>query len=164
MLADMENLRQRTRREVEAASQFAIQRFCKDIVGVADVLEMALASVRLPKRSGTAASGAAGGADADAAALPDVGDAPGDSAKQLRDLVEGLGMTLDEMHRTLGKHGVSVVDPLHQKFDPNLHNALFEVPAADVEPGTIVAVQKKGYVLNQRVIRPADVGVARKSA
>ncbi|PJF17594.1 GrpE nucleotide exchange factor, coiled-coil domain-containing protein [Paramicrosporidium saccamoebae] len=132
----MENLRQRTKRDIEAASQFAIQRFCKDIVSVADVLEMALGSTK-----------------------PDT-SVPAE--KRLDDLVSGLSMTMDELHRVFGRHGLSIIDPMHQKFDPNSHNALYEVPKGDVDAGTIVAVQKKGYMLNQRVIRPADVGVSKK--
>lgn len=143
----MENLRQRTKREVEAASQFAIQRFCKDIISVADVLEMALASATAPSAS-------------------DNGSGPEKSLssprKQLEDMLAGLEMTLEELHKVFARHNVTPISPLHQRFDPNLHNALYEMPTADSEPGTIVAVQKKGYMLHQRVIRPADVGVARK--
>ena len=143
-LADMENLRQRTKREVESASIFAIQRFCKDIINIADVLEMALSSPTCQKSAKPAA------------------EEELDVAKQYRDMMGGLRMTLEELHKVFTKHGVNPIDPLHQRFDPNLHNALYEVPTAEVEPGVIVNVQKKGYLLHQRVIRPADVGVARK--
>jgi molecular chaperone GrpE len=131
----MENLRQRTKKEVEGASQFAIQRFCKDIVTVADLLEMALKSAK--ESASTNTTGGAGS------------------------LMAGLQMTLEELSKTFAKHGVTPIDPLHQKFDPSLHNALYEVPDASVAPGTIVMVQKKGYLLHHRVIRPADVGIAR---
>lgn len=137
----MENLRQRAKRDNEAASLFAIQRFSKDIISVADVLEMALASV---------------------GPSPTNSSAPHDAEKKLGDLIEGLSMTLAEVHKAFQKHGLTVIDPLHQKFNPNEHNALFEVPSVDVDPGTIVNVQKKGYMLHQRVIRPAEVGIARK--
>lgn len=129
----MENLRQRTKRDIEASSQFAIQRFAKDLIPVIDILEVALSS------KSTASS-----------------------EKQLADLMTGLGMTVSELQRALSKHGVTAVDPLNQKFDPNVHNALFEVPYGDVEPGTVVNVQKKGYMLHHRCLRPADVGVSRK--
>jgi molecular chaperone GrpE len=130
----MENLRQRTKREVEAASQFAIQRFCKDIISVADILEMALSSTNKDS----------------------------DATKQLGNLLSGLDMTLGELHKVFSKHGLSIVDPVHQKFDPNIHNAMYELPTEEFEPGTVIKVQKKGYMLNQRVIRPADVGVSKK--
>lgn len=153
----MENLRQRTKREVEAASHFAIQRFCKDIISIADVLEMALSA------SSTGGSGGPGELTNDslppAAATTSQTPSP---QRQLGDMLTGLQMTLEELHRVFGRHGVTPIVPLHQRFDPNLHNALYEVPTAEAEPGTIVAVQKKGYLLHQRVIRPADVGVARK--
>lgn len=149
----MENLRQRTKREVENASLFAIQRFSKEIVTVADVLEMALASVKHPNQP--AKTGGEGDADAMPVPTPS-------AANQLRDLIDGLNMTLVELHKVFSRYGITVIDPLHQKFDPNVHNALFEVPVAEVEPGTIVDVQKKGFLLHSRVLRPADVGVARK--
>lgn len=158
VLADMENLRQRTKREVEAASQFAIQRFCKDIVGIADILEMALLSSN-----------------------PEV---EGSNIEQSGQLRKGVQMTLEELYRVFARHGVTTIDPLHQRFDPNLHNALYEIPLSSIksttssgttqtkdgstvsptsiEPGMIVKVQKKGYLLHHRVIRPADVGVARQ--
>lgn len=149
-LADMENLRQRTKRDIEAAHQFSIQKFSKDIISVADVLEMALKSVQPSKSENEEGS----------LSTPKVES--GDTGKQLNDLLEGLSMTLVELHKAFAKHGLTVIDPMHQKFDPNSHNALFEVPRADVDPGIVVNVQKKGYMLHQRVIRPADVGVSRK--
>jgi len=156
-LADMENLRQRSKRDVESASQFAIQNFCQDLIGVLDVLEMALS---------TAGPGGKPLPTEDeeeneeiVKATPEVSS----EEKKLQDLVDGLSMTMAEMHKALARHGVTVTDPLYQKFDPNLHNALFEVPSEDVDPGTIVNVQKKGYFLNGRVIRPAYVGIARRA-
>jgi molecular chaperone GrpE len=139
-LADMEYLRQRTRREVDSAGQFAIQRFAKDIIGVADVLETALG------QSGNQTTANAVGAD--------------DSS--YKTLQQGLEMTLEELHKVLKAHGVTPIDPLHQRFDPNQHMAMYEVPAEDVEPGTVVSVQKKGYLLNGRVIRAAQVAVSKK--
>jgi molecular chaperone GrpE len=73
-----------------------------------------------------------------------------------------MEMTLEEFKKGMSKHGVSVVDPLHQKFDPNLHMALVEVERPDLEPGTVVHVEKKGYLLNGRVIRAATVAISKK--
>lgn len=148
-LADMENLRQRTKRDISVAEQFSIQKFSKDIVSVADVLEMALASVNPSSK----------GAVSDAQSTPSPG---ADAGKKLTDLLEGLSMTLEELHKVFAKHGVTIIDPLHQKFDPKIHNALYEIPTGEVDPGVVVAVQKKGYMLHQRIIRPAEVGVSRK--
>lgn len=71
-------------------------------------------------------------------------------------------MTLEELRKVLKQHGVVPVEPMHQRFDPNLHMALFEVPSGEVEAGTVMGVQKKGYLLNGRVIRAAQVAVSRK--
>ncbi len=141
-LADMENLRHRTKKDVENASNFAIQRFARDVIGVADVLALAM--------KGLAAAQEAPGAL--------------DPAKVVADLHEGLSLTVAELRRAFTKHGLVEIDPLHQRFDANLHNALYEVHRPDVEAGTVVDVQKKGYLLNHRVIRPADVGVSKRDA
>lgn len=165
-LADMENLRQRTKKEVESASAFAIQKFCKDIVGVADVLELAIGSVKNDPRTAKLLEGRQEAVEE--------ADTPSDSidsalqmsreelAHRLKDLSVGLSMTLAELIKTFARHGVTSIDPLHQKFDPNFHMALYEVANPELDPGTVVAVQKKGYLLNHRVIRPASVGVSKK--
>lgn len=141
-LADMENLRNRTKREIEAAHQFAIQKFVKDLVPVADVLETAISqtttSSSQPSENGN--------------------EAP----SLIQGVVQGMEMTLQEFKKVMGNHGVSVVDPLHQKFDPNVHMALVEVDRPDLEPGTVVYVEKKGYLLNGRVIRAATVAISKK--
>src|ERR1700733_11239746 len=133
----MENLRQRTKKEVEAASQFAVQKFSKDIVQVADVLEMAYKSTESATES--------------------------NAEKRLDNLMMGLSMVMVELQKTFGRHGITVMDLAGGKFDPNQHNALFEVPDEQVEPGTIVSVQKPGYMLHGRVLRAADVGIAKKA-
>lgn len=150
----MENLRQRTKREVDAAKSFGHQSFAKDIIGVADVLEMALEAVKkLPEvRAGKS----------DVKHTPTV-DASSQS-HGLMDLIDGLQMTLTELSRAFAKNGIAAIDPLHQRFDPNLHTALFEIPSSSndgVEPGTVVSVQKKGYTINGRLLRSASVGVSK---
>lgn len=157
LLADMENLRTRTRKETEAASQYAITKFSKDVIGVADVLEMALKAVdpAHPLLTGRAAEQAQP-AD-DAPAVPRAAD-----TSPLGQLVLGIEMTLEETRKVLMKHGIVPIEPLHQPFDPHMHNALFQVPTAAVAPGTVVAVVKRGYSLHQRVLRAADVGVAKQ--
>lgn len=164
-LADMENLRQRTKKEVDAASSFAIQKFCKDIVSVADVLELAVGSVKKDARTAKLLQG-----QEEAVEEVDTPSDAVDSAMQmskeelahlLKDLSVGLSMTLSELVKVFARHGVTSIDPLHQKFDPNFHMALYEVNNAELDVGTVVAVQKKGYLLNHRVIRPASVGVSK---
>lgn len=170
-LADMENLRQRTKKEVDSASSFAIQKFCKDIVSVADVLELALGSVKNDPRTCKLLKGLVDEGEA--------ADTPSDSseiiesvmklskeelANRLKDLSVGLSLTLSEMIKVFARHGITAIDPLHQKFDPNYHMALYEVENPELDVGTVVSVQKKGYLLNHRVIRPANVGVSKKDA
>ena len=165
-LADMENLRQRTKKEVESASSFAIQKFCKDIVSVADVLELAVGSVKNDPRTVKLLRGqeeAVEEADTPSDAVDTVMQmSKEDLAHRLKDLSVGLSMTLAELIKVFARHGVTAIDPLHQKFDPNFHMALYEVNNPELDIGTVVSVQKKGYLLNHRVIRPASVGVSKK--
>jgi molecular chaperone GrpE len=84
------------------------------------------------------------------------------TAKALRDLFSGLTMTQAEFIKILKRHGIETLDPVGQKFDPNLHEALFEIPDPSGDAGVVKVVQKIGYTLNGRVIRPAQVGVSRK--
>ncbi len=157
LLADMENLRNRTKREVESASQFAITKFSKDIISVADVLEMALKSVdpNHPLLTGPAAEKPQ--TDNDSESVPKTLE-----TSEFDQLIQGIEMTLEEVRKVLKKHGIVPIEPLHQPFDPNLHNALFQVPTDEVAPGVVVSVTNRGYILHQRVLRAADVGVSKK--
>ncbi|GIL46580.1 hypothetical protein Vafri_3551 [Volvox africanus] len=142
-LADMENLRTRTAREVDVSKKFAIQGFVKALLDVPDNLERA-ASVVPP--------------DA-------LKEENGYTSEKLRvllsGLLEGVRATESILHKVLKQHGVERYDPIGQTFDPNLHNALFDVPDSSKENNTIGIVTKKGYKLNDRVVRPAEVGVVR---
>ena len=133
-LAEMENLRRRTEREVADAKSYAIAAFARDVLNVADNMERALAAV-----------------PADAVAH--------DAA--LKTLVEGVQLTGRELAKALDKHGVRRVEAAGGKFDPNLHQAMFEVANSDVPTGTVVQVVQAGYVLGDRILRPALVGVAK---
>lgn len=185
-LAEMENLRQRTKREVEAAKTFGHQSFAKDIIGVADVLEFALEAVKKVPEVKTGES--------DVPHTPitkttsdsnsNANDGGGSAEHRLKELVEGLQMTLQELHRVFSKHGIVAIDPLHQRYDPNLHTALFEVSSSSPEQidqsetvksetdkkdkngrnppvGIVISVQKKGYTLNGRLLRSASVGISK---
>jgi molecular chaperone GrpE len=148
-LADMENLRERTSRQTAEARQFAVQGLVKSLVDVADNLERAAGSV-----AGTLSTVDGGG--------PDAEEVDRDHALSLlRSLRDGVLLTDNVLMRVMKEHGVERYDPLGDKFDPNLHNALFEVPDGSKEPGTVAVVVKKGYMLHDRAVRAADVGVVR---
>jgi molecular chaperone GrpE len=134
-LADMENLRRRTEREVADARTYAVSNFARDMLNVADNFQRAIDSVPAEAREA------------------------GDLA--LKALVEGVELTEREMLKILERYGVKRLDPEGQKFDPNLHQAMFEVPNPDVPSGTVVQVVQTGYVIGDRVLRPALVGVAK---
>ena len=134
-LAEMENLRRRTEREISDAKSYAIASFARDMLNVGDNLRRALEAVPEEMR-----------ANAD---------------DGLKSLLEGVEMTEREMLNQLDKHGVKQIDPTGEKFDPNFHQAMFEVPNEQVPNGTVVQVVQSGYVIGERVLRPAMVGVAR---
>ena len=134
-LADMENLRRRTEREVADARTYAVTNFARDMLNAADNIRRALESV--PAEARETAEGA------------------------LKALVDGIELTERDLLKTLERHGVKRVDPQGQRFDPNLHQAMFEVPNPDVTSGTVVQVVQSGYVIGERVLRPALVGVAK---
>lgn len=142
-LADMENLRERTARTAAEVKQFAVQGLVKNLLEVADNLERAAASVP----------------PADVHADTEIDRER--ALKLLRSLREGVLMTDTVLLKVLAKEGVTRYEALGQPFDPNLHNALFEVADATKEPRTVAVVVKQGYMLNDRVVRAADVGVTR---
>jgi molecular chaperone GrpE len=133
-LAEMENLRKRTEREVVDARTYGVTSFARDMVGVADNMRRAFDS--LP-----------------AEARPE--DGP------LKAFLDGIDLTERELLKTLEKHGVRRIEPDGQKFDPNLHQAMFEVPNPDVPNGTVVQTVQSGFVIGERVLRPALVGVSK---
>ncbi|KAA8910333.1 hypothetical protein TRICI_004131 [Trichomonascus ciferrii] len=136
-VADFQNLQKSTEKTVQNAKDFALQKFAKDLLESLDNFDRALSAVPEEKR-----------ADAD-------------NHKELADLYAGIKMTQDVFEKTLSKHGLVKVNPVDEKFDPNVHEATFEIPQPDKEPGTIFHVQQPGYSLNNRVIRAAKVGVVK---
>jgi len=142
-LADQENLRVRTRKEITQTQEFAIQKFAKDLLDTVDVLGMALNSVPENLRS------------KEEAAKHDLEKV----ADQLSNLYTGVSMTETELLKILKRHGVERYSPEGEVFDPNLHQALFQAPMPDKEAGTVFSVQKAGFMLKDRVLRPAQVGV-----
>jgi len=134
-LADFENLRNRMNKQVADAKIFGIQGFCKDLLDVADSLNKGVSSVSESEIS---------------------------SSPSLATVHEGLKLCESQLLQVFSKHGLVQENPLGEKFDPNKHDALFQIPAPDKEPNTVMDVQKIGYILHGRTIRPAAVGVSRK--
>lgn len=135
-LADFENLRNRMNKQVADAKVFGIQGFCKDLLEVADVLQKA------------------------ATLIPE--EVLKSESTYLKDMHQGLTLTQTQLLKVFERHGLVQENPLGQKFDPNKHDAIFQIPAPDKDPLTVLDVQKIGYILNGRTIRAAAVGVSRK--
>ncbi|WP_407965544.1 nucleotide exchange factor GrpE [Bartonella sp. C271] len=134
LAADMENLRRRTARDIADAKAYSIANFARDMLSVSDDLHRALEAI--PKDAGENDSG-------------------------LKTLIEGVEMTERAMMTALERHGVKKIDPEGQKFDPHFHQAMFEIPNADVPENTVQQVVQAGYIIGERVLRPAIVGVTK---
>ena len=135
--AEMDNLRKRTEREKEETAKYAITKFAREVLSVGDNLRLAIAAVP------------AGAAEEDPA---------------LKALIEGVSMTDREFLNVLERNGVKRLVPAGEPFNPHQHQAMIEVENRDVAPGTVVEVYQPGYVLEDRVLRPAMVIVARGGA
>ena len=134
-LAEMENLRKRTEREVADARTYGVTTFARDILTVADNMHRAMA------------------------ALDDELRATADAS--LKNLLDGVELTERELLNVLEKHGVKKIEPQGQKFDPNRHQAMYEIDDASVPSGTVVQVVQAGYTIGERVLRPALVAVSK---
>ncbi|XP_063434730.1 grpE protein homolog 1, mitochondrial-like [Mytilus trossulus] len=133
-LAETENVRQRMIKQIDDAKAFGIQGFCKDLLEVADVLNMAVDNVpkdEVPKNV------------------------------HLKNLFDGLTMTESQLQKAFNKHGLVKIEPkVGDKFDPYVHEAMYQVPTENKESNSnVAAVNKIGYKLKERTIRPAIVGV-----
>ena len=133
-LADMENLRRRTDKEVSDSKAYGISTFAREMLSVADNLHRAAASVPEDARGGSAA---------------------------VKALVEGVELTERDLLSRLARFNVKPIEPEGKKFDPNMHEALFEIPDEGVASGTVLQVVETGYAIGERVLRPAKVGVSR---
>jgi molecular chaperone GrpE len=134
-LADMENLRKRTEREVADARTYGISSFARDVLSVADNIQRAL-------------------------------EATGEDWKKQADeagkaLFEGVELTERDLLKALEKQGIRRIDPNGQRFDPNLHQAMYEVADENIAPGTVVQVLQAGFTIGDRILRPAMVAVAK---
>ncbi|KAI8989650.1 GrpE-domain-containing protein [Trametes punicea] len=157
--ADYLNLQRNAAREKEQARDFAISKFAKDLLETVDVLTMALKSVpkelvATPEQSQESSSNATS-----SPSTPSESSAEKSAETYLKELYEGVESTQRLLLHTLFKHHVKPYDPTGEKFDPNLHEALYQVPIPGKEPGTVFDCQKVGYMIKDRVLRAAQVGV-----
>jgi molecular chaperone GrpE len=134
-LAEMENLRRRTEREVTDARLYGVASFARDVLVVADNMRRALDALPPEERANAEAG--------------------------MKSLVDGVELTERELLKALEKNGVRQFTPQGEKFDPNVHQAMYEVPDASVPAGSIVQVVQPGYMIGERVLRPALVGVSK---
>jgi molecular chaperone GrpE len=135
VLAEMENLRRRTAREIADTRAYGISAFARDILAVADNMDRALQALDVELRE-----------KADAG---------------IKALLDGVELTERELHKVLEKHGVKKFEPVGEKFDPNLHQAMFEIPDPTLPAGTVAQVVQPGYMIGERMLRPALVGIAK---
>ncbi|MBN8533264.1 MAG: nucleotide exchange factor GrpE [Rhizobiales bacterium] len=138
-LAEMENLRRRTEREIQDTRAFSITKFASDMIGTADNLRRAIESA--PK-----------------AEQNEEGEA---IAKAVQPLLEGVSLTERELLKALEKHGVKRREPVGERFDPHRDQAMFEIPDETVPNGTVMQVVQVGYTIGERILRPAMVGVSK---
>ena len=135
-LAEAENLRKRTIKEISDAKKYSHISFVRDLVSSVDNLQRALEVVPEDKSQ---------------------------LSEPIKNLIIGLEIVEKEIINTFDKHGLKIINPLGNKFDYNLHQAMFEVPTNEKEPGYVVEVSQKGYLLHDRLVRPAMVGISKKS-
>ncbi len=133
-LAENQNLRRRLQKEVEDAHQYAIAKFAQNLLSVADNFERALGLISDELREN----------------------------EHFKNFIVGIELTEKELAKVFENHNIQKHMPLNEKFDHNLHQALFDIPNKDAEPGTILQVVQSGYSLKDRLLRPAMVGVAKK--
>ncbi|MDF2998014.1 MAG: GrpE protein [Xanthobacteraceae bacterium] len=133
--AEADNVRRRAEREVADAKVYGITNFARDVLTVADDFERALGAVVAEEREKAEGT--------------------------LKTVLDGIDLTARALTQTLTKHGIAKIEAEGAKFDPNLHQAMFEVPNPEVPSGTVVQVVQPGYTIGGRVLRPALVGVAK---
>ena len=133
-VADSENIRKRSEREKEQTRRFGIANFAKDLLSIADNLGRALDAA--PKNE-------------------DIKD------DAIKNFVIGIQMTEQELQKAFDNNNIRKIDPIGQKFDYNFHQAMFEVEETDEVPGVVVQVLQPGYAIDDRILRPAMVGVSK---
>jgi molecular chaperone GrpE len=142
VLADMDNLRKRTTREIEQSRRFALEGFARDLLSVMDNLDRAIDAIR----------GTGAGTDRDG-----TGQAPVAGS-----VLDGIELTRAELARVFSRYGIVRIEALHQPFDPNFHQAMCSLEDAGWEAGTVVQEMMVGYMLHDRLLRPSMVGVVKQ--
>lgn len=132
--ADTQNVRRRMEKDIQDARAYAATGFARDILSVADNLGRAIDSIPQELRED----------------------------EKFKGLVAGIEATQREIDKVFGQHGVTRIAAMGLPLDPNQHQAMMEIPSADAEPGTIVQEMQAGYMIKDRLLRPAMVGVAKK--
>ena len=136
LAAEMDNLRKRTEREKAEATLYAASNFARDLLGVADSLSRALAAIPAGERE----------------VIDDV----------MKKFLDGMEITERELLSVFQRHNIRKLETVGEKFDPNLHQAMFEVPTTEQPPGTVMQEIQSGYAVGERCLRPALVGVAKE--
>lgn len=147
MQQDLDRVRKRSETEVANAKDFAISKFAKDLLDVHDNFSRALESLDNMDKSDNEEE-----------------NTIENKLKIHEDFVEGIKMTKSSLNRILNFHGVKEYNPLKEKFDPNVHEALAQIPAPSEEysPGSVAGVMQTGFMIGKRVLRPAKVAVVKK--
>ena len=135
LAAEMDNLRKRTEREKAEATLYAASNFARDLLLVADNLSRALQALPTEERE--------------------------HAGEVERNLIIGVEMTERELMKVFQRHGIRKLETIGQKFDPNFHQAIFEVPTSEKPPGTVMQEMQAGFAVGDRCLRPAMVGVAK---
>ncbi len=132
--AETQNVRRRLEKEKTDASAYAATGFARDILSVADNLSRALAAIPAELRDD----------------------------ERLKPMITGIEMTAKEVDSVFQRHGIIKIEPMGERLDPNKHQAMVELPHAEAEPGTVIQEMQTGYMIKDRLLRPALVGVAKK--
>ena len=130
-LAEVENTRKRAKKEKDEATLYAITKFARDMLTVNDNLDRAIKSVK------------------------------NDNNDEIASLLEGVKITQKEIHSIFSKYEINVIQALNTKFDPNFHQAMFEIENKEQEPGTVIEEVQTGYKIADRLLRPAMVGIVK---
>ena len=136
-MAETENIRKRSERELQDSRKYAVTNFARDMVSVVENLQLALQNIPDEVRQ---------------------------QDEKLANLAQGVEMTYNELLRVFGTHGVKRIDPMGEKFNHNHHQAVSQVDDPSAEPGTVIQVLQAGYIIHDRLLRPAMVVVAKGSA
>jgi molecular chaperone GrpE len=134
VLAEMENLRKRFEREKIDSIKYGSVNFARDVLSPGDNLERALSAINEEE----------------------------EQSQSIKNLIEGLLMVKKELSTALEKNGITKIDSLDKKFDPNLHQAMMEIENDDLDEGVVVQEIQTGYMMHDRLLRPAMVGVSKK--